>query len=97
MTQRDDYYRSKCEYQSEYDATIDWIKNNNKYAPKSPDGAESFACKSVHDCISGVLFGNGGSFYATGGCVAIRLSSKPESEGFKKVVLAVSPTIALLV
>lgn len=86
---RDDHYKNMCEHPSEYDATINWIKNHNPYAAKAPEGPEDFAVKSVHDCIRAVLYGDAGAFCSTGMCLAVRVSSRPDLPGYKKVVLGI--------
>jgi hypothetical protein len=90
-TFRDDYYRSLCDYAPEYDKVIDWIAENNPAAKRSPmyGSAEEFAASCVHSCIRSVVFGDAGAFSATGMCLAVRASSRPEWPSYKKVRLAI--------
>ena len=95
MTTRDNHYRSFCDYTPEYDAIIDLIKTQNPYASKAPEGAESFACNAVHDCIRTVIFADYKPMWSsTGGCIAIRMSRDPASDGYRKVTLGFRPNCA---
>lgn len=85
---RDDHYRKLCDNPMDYDQVVDWIKQNNPYAPKAPEGAEEFATTVVHDCIRTVVFGDE-MWSSTGMCIAVRMSSNPERPNFKKVLLAI--------
>ena len=51
--------------------------------------AEEFAASCVHSCIRAVVFGDAGSFCATGMCLAVRAASNPEWASYKKVRLAI--------
>ena len=86
---RDEFYRSFCDTPSSYDAVINWIRDNNKAAATSSDGAEEFACRVVNDCIRSVVFGDCGAWCSTGMCLAVCLSTKEVNPEKKKVVLAI--------
>jgi hypothetical protein len=87
---RDDHYRNSCVFPKEYDDLIDRIKVLNPYCRdrKTEEEREEFACRAVHSCISAVLYGDAGSYSATGGALAVRGSSNSNSGDYKKVILA---------
>lgn len=88
---RDTWYKSFVDSVTEYDLTIDWIKNNNPYIKdRSEAEREEFACNVVHSCIRAVVFGDAGNFAATGMCMAVAAGpTRKDCDGRQKVVLAI--------
>jgi len=87
---RDEYYRSLVNYAPNYDRTIELIKTNNPYAGETEEDKETFACDAVHSCIRMILYGSMGNSCMTGGCLAVRASTRPESPSYNKVILGLS-------
>lgn len=87
---RDQFFRDLCASSTEYDKVVNWIRDNNKEGPACQGvEPEEFAVRVVHDCINAVLFDDAGNYSTTGMCIAVRASSDPKSESYKKVVLAI--------
>lgn len=95
-TYKDDYYRSLCEFPTQYDKVIDWIVANNPHAAACTEGkdsryksAEEFACEVVHSCIRQQCFGDTGAFASTGMALAVKSPTATRISGCPKVVLAI--------
>jgi hypothetical protein len=88
---RDSWYKGLVDSCTEYDAVIDWIKNNNPFIKdRTEEEREQFACNVVHSCIRAVVFGDSGTFAATGMCIAIAAGkTRKDQDGNQKVVLAI--------
>jgi hypothetical protein len=87
---RDSFYRSLVSPERDYDAVIDWIKENNSAAERSGD-AEEFAVLAVHSCINAILFNTDGNMHcSTGMCMAVRHSADPKSKAYKEVILGIA-------
>ncbi len=86
---RDEFYRNLCASELEYDATIDWIAKHNSAAIDSGN-PEAWAVAIVHACINHVIYGDDSTMHCSMGmCLVVRYSTRPASENFRKVRLAV--------
>jgi hypothetical protein len=86
---RDQYYRSLCEFSTDYDRVINFIKEHNSAAKRKNmyGSAEEFASEVVNSCIRAVVYGDT-YCCSTGGAMAVRIGKET-----KKALLSVSGLI----